>query len=108
MLEPCSLPEAGELNQLLTSYEMEGLLSAHDTVASGDVVALETTPTDMVMSTHETHYIPGQSAGIKIVNIDKTNEPLVSASHNSMQLIESFGRKNIVYYTLIHFLGCNR
>ncbi|KAK6634030.1 hypothetical protein RUM44_004637 [Polyplax serrata] len=87
VLEPCSLPEAGELNQLLTSYEMEGLLSAHDTVASGDVVALETTPTDMVMSTHETHYIPGQSAGIKIVNIDKTNEPLGATVRNEGEAV---------------------
>lgn len=59
---------------------MEGLLSAHDTIASGDVVALEATATDVVTSSSDSHFIPGQSAGIKIVNIDKTNEPLVCIS----------------------------
>lgn len=71
------MPEAGELSQLLTSYEMDGLFTAHDTIASGEIVALEAAPADMVTPFEDTQYIPGESAGIKIVNIDKTNEPLV-------------------------------
>lgn len=76
------MPEAGELNHLLTSYEMEGLLYAHDAIASGEVVALETAGTDAVPASQESHYLQGQSTGIKIVNIDKTNEPLGATVRN--------------------------
>ena len=56
---------------------MEGLLSAHDTIASGDIVALDAPATDVLLTSEDAHYISKESTGIKIVNIDKTNEPLV-------------------------------
>ncbi|KAL0280699.1 UNVERIFIED_CONTAM: hypothetical protein PYX00_001917 [Menopon gallinae] len=87
VLEPCSLKEAEELNHLLTTYEMEGLLYAHDTIASGEVVALESSPTDAAPSPAESYYLPSQSAGIKIVNIDKTNEPLGATVRNDGEAV---------------------
>lgn len=78
-MELCTLPEATELSHLLSSYEMEGLLQAHDTIASGAVVSLEdlgpiqrNSKSPGPEAVVETPY-----AGIKIVKIEKTNEPLV-------------------------------
>lgn len=79
-ISKCALPEAAELVKLLSLYEIEGVLWAHDTIAQ-DVL-----PHDDVCSTDEVPVTLPESSmytadqhppNITIINIEKTNEPLV-------------------------------
>jgi len=75
------LPEASELAKLLSQYEIEGVLWAHDTIAQ-DVL-----PQDDEATTEVTVTLPADDSSmyntdqhppnITIINIEKTNEPLV-------------------------------
>lgn len=72
---------------------MEGLLQAHDTIASGAVVAL-----DGVGPSQRPARSPGPEAvvetpyaGIKVVKIEKTNEPLVSLCDEPPDLHQKLG-----------------
>jgi hypothetical protein len=73
-LQPSSLPDAAELADLLTRYEFEGLLYAHDAIATQNVAILAAgTPSCEDDSSEQ---FVGEE-NIKIIKIEKTNEPLV-------------------------------
>lgn len=75
------MPEASELAKLLSQYEIEGVLWAHDTIAQ-DVLPPQNEPAAEATvalpanepSMHDTDVHP---PNITIINIEKTNEPLV-------------------------------
>lgn len=79
------MSEASELAKLLSQYEIEGVLWAHDTVAQDvlpqDESSAEVTVTlpanDSWMYNTDQH-----PPNITIINIEKTNEPLVSYYFN--------------------------
>lgn len=73
-------PEASELIKLLSQYEIEGVLWAHDTIAQ-DVLPQDEATTEVTVtlpvndsSMYNTDQHP---PNITIINIEKTNEPLV-------------------------------
>lgn len=70
------MPEAAELLDILNKVAVEGLLYAHDRIAEREPlpVGSGTLPEEAVLD-RVTNY-PEES--VKIVRIDKTNEPLVS------------------------------
>jgi len=80
-IQNIDLPEASELAKLLSQYEIEGVLWAHDTIAQ-DVL-----PQDDEATTEVTVTLPVNDSSmyntdqhppnITIINIEKTNEPLV-------------------------------
>jgi hypothetical protein len=74
------LSEASELAKLLSQYEIEGVLWAHDTI-SQDVLPQDESTTEVTVtlpvndpSMYDTEQHP---PNITIINIEKTNEPLV-------------------------------
>ena len=73
-LQPSSLPDAAELADLLTRYEFEGLLYAHDTVATQHIANM-TAGSPPCEDDSSEHF--GSEENIKIIKIEKTNEPLV-------------------------------
>ena len=73
-LQPSSLPDAAELADLLTRYEFEGLLYAHDTVATQHIANM-TAGSPPCEDDSSEHF--GGEENIKIIKIEKTNEPLV-------------------------------
>ena len=99
-IQPSSSPEAAELADLLTRYEVEGLIYAHDKLASNEVTVL--TPAPLTFSDGDQPLVPALPApanalhaalhplndtlphhlddgqNIKIIKIEKSNEPLVS------------------------------
>lgn len=108
MIQPCALPEATELAELLTRYDIEGLLLAHDTLASHDIAVVSPTlsevgerilpeePPRMPVITpshtpmHSTPaHVPSSfnEEHIKIIKIEKTHEPLVRICHYSLILV---------------------
>ncbi|KAM7288976.1 protein PALS1 isoform X1 [Ixodes scapularis] len=85
LLQGCALPEAAQLQDLLTRLEVEGLLLSHDRIAArcgaGPRWAHSPPGTG---GAHEAldraaHY---SEDSIKIVHIDKTNEPLGATVRN--------------------------
>lgn len=82
-IQKSSLPEASELAKLLSQYEIEGVLWAHDTVAQDVLPQTESAATTAQVtialpadecSMYDTEQRP---PNINIINIEKTNEPLV-------------------------------
>jgi len=73
-LQPSSLPDAAELADLLTRYEFEGLLYAHDTVATQHIANMTAGSPPCEDDSSEQF---GGEENIKIIKIEKTNEPLV-------------------------------
>lgn len=80
-IQNSALPEASELAKLLSQYEIEGALWAHDTIAQ-DVLPQDETTTEVTVtltandtSMYNTDQHP---PNITIINIEKINEPLVS------------------------------
>ncbi|XP_066901223.1 protein PALS1 isoform X2 [Halyomorpha halys] len=72
LLRTGSSPEAAELGELLTRYELEGLLTAHDRAA---------TTLGMAPDPQQPVDLPEES-NIKIIKIEKTNEPLGATVRN--------------------------
>ena len=72
-LQDFSVPEAAELIDILNKYSMEGLLHVHDSIAEREPLPVGNLPEEEVLD-RVTNY-PEES--VKIVRIDKTNEPLV-------------------------------
>lgn len=72
LLRSGSSPEAAELSELLTRYELEGLLTAHDRAA---------TTLGMAPDPQLPPDLPEES-NIKIIKIEKTNEPLGATVRN--------------------------
>ncbi|XP_039293760.1 MAGUK p55 subfamily member 5 isoform X2 [Nilaparvata lugens] len=103
-IQTCALPEASELADLLTQYELEGLLFAHDAIArdvspermlnmvSPSPQHHRRTPTPPA---HERQLVPRHSAApseaddsnIKIIKIEKTNEPLGATVRNEGEAV---------------------
>ncbi|XP_026816925.1 MAGUK p55 subfamily member 5 isoform X3 [Rhopalosiphum maidis] len=85
-IQNSDLPEASELAKLLSQYEIEGVLWAHDTIAQ-DVL-----PQDDEATTEVTVTLPANDSSmyntdqhppnITIINIEKTNEPLGATVRN--------------------------
>jgi hypothetical protein len=73
-LQPSSLPDAAELADLLTRYEFEGLLYAHDAIATQNV-AIMAAGTPSCEDDSSEQFVGEEN--IKIIKIEKTNEPLV-------------------------------
>ncbi|XP_034256230.1 MAGUK p55 subfamily member 5-like [Thrips palmi] len=102
VIQPCTLPEATELAELLTRYDIEGLLLAHDTLASHDIAVVSPTLSEVERSLPEeppllppitpshtpVHTTPAHvttsinEEHIKIIKIEKTNEPLGATVRN--------------------------
>lgn len=80
-LQSSTLPEAVELANLLTRNEFEGLLYAHDTIARDSVterVPLPVPDSESMVPNHTpVHTDEDEESNIKIIKIEKTNEPLV-------------------------------
>ncbi|XP_046981287.1 protein PALS1-like [Schistocerca americana] len=94
VLRPCKLPEAAELCDLLSRYELDALLVAHDAVVA------TTEPRSPAPSpTHSAGGgggVPGSGRGsppprhegnIRIVSIEKTNEPLGATVRNEGEAV---------------------
>ncbi|XP_071521701.1 LOW QUALITY PROTEIN: uncharacterized protein sdt [Panulirus ornatus] len=77
-LQEYSVPEAAELIDILNKYSMEGLLYAHDRIAEREPLPVGNLPEEEVLD-RVTNY-PEES--VKIVRIDKTNEPLGATIRN--------------------------
>lgn len=78
-LQPSSLPDAAELADLLTRYEFEGLLYAHDAIATQNV-AIMAAGTPSCEDDSSEHFVGEEN--IKIIKIEKTNEPLGATVRN--------------------------
>ncbi|XP_064484549.1 protein PALS1-like isoform X2 [Ornithodoros turicata] len=83
LLQDCTSPEATQLLDILSQLEMDCLLQSHDAIASRCHVAADTA-TSPLSDAHEaldraSHYTEDS---IKIVRIDKTNEPLGATVRN--------------------------
>ncbi|CAN8031545.1 unnamed protein product [Ixodes persulcatus] len=85
LLQGCALPEAAQLQDLLTRLEVEGLLLSHDRIAArcgaGPRWAHSPPGTGGAYEALDraAHY---SEDSIKIVHIDKTNEPLGATVRN--------------------------
>ncbi|XP_059484052.1 protein PALS1 isoform X2 [Neocloeon triangulifer] len=81
-LQPCAAPGAAELAEILTRYELEGLLTAHDILAKR--LPGPTPPRMPSPPAEETIPVapPYTDDNIKIVKIEKTNEPLGATVRN--------------------------
>lgn len=71
-LQECSHSEAAELVDILSKFEVEGLVYAHDKIAERQTVP--TITPDEELLDRASQYT---EESVKIVRIDKTNEPLV-------------------------------
>ncbi|KAF4528244.1 hypothetical protein B566_EDAN014402 [Ephemera danica] len=88
-LQPCPAAGADELADLLTRYELEGLLSAHDALAKRlpgptppaipVVPAEDAVPAAPAVAEPVSQYVDEH---IRIVKIEKTNEPLGATVRN--------------------------
>nr|CAD7594114.1 unnamed protein product [Timema genevievae] len=83
-IQPCSLADAAELSDLLTRYELEGLLLAHDNIALQHSAIQSPSNTEVLVSPvdDDTSEKFPQDANIKIIKIEKTNEPLGATVRN--------------------------
>lgn len=94
------MPEASELAKLLSQYEIEGVLWAHDTIAQ-DVLPQDESTTEVMVTlpaTDPSMYNTEQHPpNITIINIEKTNEPLVRHYNVIMYHFKQFA--NIYLYT---------
>ncbi|XP_025406361.1 MAGUK p55 subfamily member 5 isoform X3 [Sipha flava] len=84
-IQNSALSEASELAKLLSQYEIEGVLWAHDTI-SQDVLPQDESTTEVTVtlpvndpSMYDTEQHP---PNITIINIEKTNEPLGATVRN--------------------------
>ncbi|KAG0711456.1 MAGUK p55 subfamily member 5 [Chionoecetes opilio] len=73
-LQEFSVPEAAELIDILNKYSMEGLFHVHDSIAEREPLPVGNLLPEEEVLDRVTNY-PEES--VKIVRIDKTNEPLV-------------------------------
>ncbi|GFG39049.1 hypothetical protein Cfor_01515 [Coptotermes formosanus] len=78
-LQPSSLPDAAELADLLTRYEFEGLLYAHDAIATQHIANMTAASPPCEDDSSEQF---GGEENIKIIKIEKTNEPLGATVRN--------------------------
>lgn len=87
-VQPSTLAEAAELTDLLTRFELEGLISAHDGVAAHAALAAtpavtptsgaSTPPPSMtIVNSRPPAAVYSREDNIKIIKIEKTTEPLV-------------------------------
>jgi len=88
LLQPSTQPEAAELCELLMRYEVEGLLYAHDTITR------EIADRSPVMTPNTVNHSPpplpvndDQDSNIKIIKIEKTNEPLGATVRNEGEAV---------------------
>ncbi|XP_054713294.1 protein PALS1-like isoform X2 [Uloborus diversus] len=82
MLQESSFPEAVELVDILSKYEMEGLMLAHDKIAERQTVP--TITPDEELLDRASQYT---EESVKIVRIDKTNEPLGATVRNEGEAV---------------------
>ena len=81
VLQESSSPEAVELVDLLTGFDMEGLLYSHDHIAARGSPAESPEPEpepaldDFAERVH--HYTDPR---VRVIRLEKTNEPLVSTA----------------------------
>lgn len=90
-LQSSTLPEAIELANLLTRNEFEGLLHAHDTIARDSIterVPLPVPESENIMPNHmPVHMDEDEDSNIKIIKIEKTNEPLGATVRNEGEAV---------------------
>lgn len=97
-LQQCAWPEAVELVSLLSRYEIEGLLFAHDRIAEAGSISTAPLSESMMPDDQEglqesafitpphlagpspTHSQQYQDRTYKIIRLEKSNEPLVIES----------------------------
>ncbi|XP_076049029.1 uncharacterized protein LOC143029832 isoform X2 [Oratosquilla oratoria] len=79
LLQDCRQPEAVELVDILNKYAVEGLLYAHDRIAEREPIPMGNTLPEEEVLDRVSHY-PEDS--VKIVRIDKTNDPLGATIRN--------------------------
>ncbi|XP_055947410.1 protein PALS1-like isoform X2 [Argiope bruennichi] len=81
-LQESSSPEAAELVDILSKFEVEGLIYAHDKVAERQ--AVPTITPDEELLDRASQYT---EESVKIVRIDKTNEPLGATVRNEGEAV---------------------
>ncbi|XP_035227442.1 MAGUK p55 subfamily member 5-like [Stegodyphus dumicola] len=81
-LQESSLPEAAELVDILSKFEMEGLFYAHDKISERQ--AVPTITPDEELLDRASQYT---EESVKIVRIDKTNEPLGATVRNEGEAV---------------------
>ncbi|XP_076321879.1 MAGUK p55 family member stardust isoform X2 [Tachypleus tridentatus] len=81
-LQECSLHEAAELHDILSKYEFEGLMFAHDKIAENQSLP-EVTPDEELLDLASQY----TEDSVKIVRIDKTNEPLGATVRNEGEAV---------------------
>ena len=87
-LQNSSSPEASKLTEFLARNEVEELLEAHDTIVCN---FFPDTESDLTLKQEELVYHGNisQDPNIKIIKIEKTNEPLVSEILSSYTFVSS-------------------
>lgn len=102
ILQESSLEEAAELIEVLTKFEFEGLILAHDKIAERDMVAPLQGDEDIL--DRASQYTDDS---IKIVRIDKTNEPLVNIDPVGYIVAWNFS-SDVIVVVFCFFSGSNR
>uniref|UniRef100_A0A1B6C910 MAGUK p55 subfamily member 5 n=1 Tax=Clastoptera arizonana TaxID=38151 RepID=A0A1B6C910_9HEMI len=90
-IQPIKLSESIELADLLTRFEFEGLIYAHDMISrdlSPDRGSMTTPETETSMPNHSpVHDTEDDDSNIKIIKIEKTNEPLGATVRNEGEAV---------------------
>ncbi|GAB6026098.1 hypothetical protein CHUAL_012301 [Chamberlinius hualienensis] len=81
-LHECTHPEATELIDLLNKYEVEGLVYAHDKIAEREAI-VAMFPDEELLDRASQY----TEDSVKVVKIDKTNEPLGATVRNEGEAV---------------------
>lgn len=104
-----TLTDVEELTILLTSYEMEGLLLAHDSIASfvEGMQTKQSSPEGDRSSPNSSCRESRIAENIKIIRIDKTNEPLGATVRNEGEAVVIGNYKYCLEILIFGFLEFN-
>ena len=95
-LQNSSSPEASKLTEFLARNEVEELLEAHDTIVRN---FFPDTESDLMLKQEETVYRNiSQDSNIKIIKIEKTNEPLVSENYINYTELAAILHSSVIVY----------
>lgn len=97
------MPEASKLTEFLARNEVEELLEAHDTIVRNYFPDIESDLSKQVTSIYNSNI--DQDTHIKIIKIEKTNEPLVNLKLSHFK-INKPNKENMshVYVIILFFI----